>query len=198
MTDTISLSLRPLTIDDIDDRYASWYANNDGHLDYYTTSGRSFSKEWLIEEFQNAEKDNKHFYAIIDDTLNIIIGTARIGPVNIKHMTSDIVTFIGDRNYLGKGMAKDIIKQTNMIAFNNLDIRKLAGNIYCDNFAALKAYIHSGWMIEGILRSHIILNNKPVDLAPVACFNPRYFDKDFMDKAQKNHDSWFNEIFERK
>lgn len=45
-------SLKPLELDHIDNEYISWFDNKDGHLDYFTGSGRSFSKEVIINDYR--------------------------------------------------------------------------------------------------------------------------------------------------
>jgi [ribosomal protein S5]-alanine N-acetyltransferase len=195
MTDDIQLALRPLLIADIDERYLSWYQNSDGHLSYYTTSGRTFSKEVLIDEINRAEQDGKHFYAIVDTAHQRVIGNVRIGPIHTKHKTADLVTLIGDRAYLGKGLAPVIIKMGNQIAFEQHDIRKLFGGMIEGNIPSLKGYLRADWVIEGIMRSHYLIDNQPQDFITVACFNPRYFDPAFMHRAQQNHAAWYAEVF---
>lgn len=45
------IKLRKLKLEDIDDEYASWFDNNDGHLNYFTGSGRSFPKDVILADF---------------------------------------------------------------------------------------------------------------------------------------------------
>lgn len=191
----IRTRLRQLTLNDIDDRYASWYDNEDGHLNYYTTSGRSFSKEWLIDELENSKNNFKHFYAVLDAGKDIVIGNVRIGPIHEKHKTSDLVAFIGDRDYLGKRLSPVIIKQANQIAFDRYDIRKLAGGMIESHIGSIKAYVRAGWIIEGILKQHHIINGQPQDFIQVACFNPKYFSKKFLAEALVTHERFCKKTF---
>ena len=46
----IEIRLRPLNIDDIDNNYCSWYENIDGHLNYFSGSGKTFNREKLLKD----------------------------------------------------------------------------------------------------------------------------------------------------
>ena len=83
---------------------------------------------------------------------------------------------IGDKNYWGKGLATEAIKLANKIAFDKYKIRKLSGGMYSDNIASIKCYTKAGWIVEGTLKWHYILNEKVMHRVCVSCFNPNYFD----------------------
>ena len=48
-----------------------------------------------------------------------------------------MITFIGDKNYLGKGLAIEVIKLGNEIVFETHGLKKLYGGMYRDNVEAL-------------------------------------------------------------
>lgn len=193
--DNSHFKLRPLTETDIDKRYVSWHTNADGHLDYYTASGRSFPEEFLREQLKNAASENKYFYAIVDVNTDEVIGNVRIGPIHTHHGISDLVILIGDRSYLGRGLAPVIIAMANKIAFEEHGISKLAGGMIESNIPSIKGYVRGGWLIEGILRAHHNINGKRQDFITVGCFNPAEYGTEFMRRAQKNHEFWYEQIF---
>ena len=90
-------------------------------------------------------------------------------------MTSDLVALIGDRDYLGLGLAKEAIALGNVMAFEQHDIRKLYGGMFAAHIASIKAYTAAGWVIEGSLKGQYLVEGKPMDRVLVACFNPKYF-----------------------
>ena len=57
--------LRPLEVSDIQDEYVSWFTNSGGHLDYFTGSGRVFSKDMLIEDFIKGRDTLSWFYYLM-------------------------------------------------------------------------------------------------------------------------------------
>ena len=170
----MEVCLKPLRASDIDDNFISWHQNNDGHLDYYTGTRKSFSEARLREWISGAEKQDIRFYLIIVDE-NVPIGTVKIGPIDRVNKTSDLVCLIGDRRYLGKGIAATAIRKASSIAFNELDIRRLHGGMYETNIASIKAYCKAGWEIEGRMPGYYWYDNKAIDRVCVACLNPLYF-----------------------
>ena len=173
---TFELHLRPLTIDDIDDEYCSWYENNDGHLDYFTGSARKFTKDVLIEDYRKGIETNCWYYFLVEDiSESIKIGNVKIGPIDKKNQTSDMVCLIGNRSYVGKGLAPIIISKANEIAFEKFDIRRLQGGMYSTNIASIKAYTKARWKIEAIFKGYYLHDGKAIDRVCVCCLNPKYF-----------------------
>lgn len=173
MNTKITLSLARLT--DIDEEYCSWYENNDGHLDYFTGSGITFSRELLIRDFNSGMDSQRWFYYLILDEEKQKIGNVKIGPFDLRNKTSDLVCLIGNRNYLGKGLASQAIALASQIAFDQYDIRRLQGGMYASNMSSLKAYTKAGWFVEAKMKGYYLVNNQPEDRICVACLNPRYF-----------------------
>lgn len=167
--------LSPLSIEHIDDEYVSWFDNKDGHLNYFTGSGRTFSKEVIIKDFQDGIESGKWFYYLITSETDEKIGNIKIGPIDKKNKTSDLVCLVGNRNFLGKGIASRAIELGNKIAFEKYDIRRLHGGMYASNLASIKAYTRAGWHIEATFKGYYWVDSKSEDRVCVACMNPKYF-----------------------
>nr|WP_255613819.1 GNAT family protein [Pseudogemmobacter faecipullorum] len=159
---------------DITDEFVSWHQNSDGHLDFYTGDRRSFSREKLISWIENAEERNTFFYMIMVNQ-NIPVGTIKIGPIDMNNKTSDLACLIGNRRYVGKGLASRAITQANHVAFQKYDVRRLQSGMYENNIASIKAYCRAGWFIEAIMKGYYWVDGAPIDRVCVACFNPEYF-----------------------
>lgn len=171
-----NIILRPLELEDIDKEYCSWYENADGHLDYFTGSGRQFNQDILIEDFKRGIETGFWYYYLVEDTANSArVGNVKIGPIDKKNKTSDLVCLIGNRSYLGKGLAPVIISIANKIAFEEFDIRRLHGGMYATNVASIKSYTRAGWKIEAQFRGYYLHEGQQVDRICVCCLNPRYF-----------------------
>lgn len=176
MNDACRIFLRELREEDIDQRYLSWFEQPDGLLDFYSGSGRSFTRDSLLAELKDAQRGQTlFFYAIVHRDHGQVIGNVKIGPINRLHKTSDLATLIGDRAYLGKGLGKEAVALGSSIAFEQHDIRKLYSGMYAANISSIKAYTATGWVIEGTLKGQYLVNGKAMDRVLVACFNPKYF-----------------------
>jgi ribosomal-protein-alanine N-acetyltransferase len=166
--------LRPLRPTDIDDRYTSWHTDP-ALLRYYTSSKRDFSKNGLLGDLQSAAASKTHFLAICTNESELCIGNVKIGPVSETQLTSDLVAFIGDRSYHGKGLAVEAIKLANRVAFEQLGLRKLTGGMHDENKASIHAYVKAGWVLEGRLKAHYWIDGKGMDRVLASCFNPAFF-----------------------
>jgi RimJ/RimL family protein N-acetyltransferase len=101
-----------------------------------------------------------------------------LGPIHRRHLTADLVTVIGDREYWGRGLATEAIRLGIRIAFDEFGLRKLSGGVYEGNVGSLKAYTRAGWVIEGRLVGHALEDGKARDEILISCFNPKFFTVD--------------------
>ena len=172
---------------DFSDEYVSWHSSE--HTAFYSGSNRIFTKDNLLEEFRRGKDQNNIFhFGIFCSANQKLIGVLKLGIVNWSNLSSDMIVFIGDKNYLGKGLAIEAIKLGNNIAFNNLNLRKIYGGMYFDNVASVKAYLRADWIIEGVLKDHYLYEGKPQDRILVACFNPSIFSDEYHKKGLYSFD----------
>jgi [ribosomal protein S5]-alanine N-acetyltransferase len=178
--------LREITLEDIDDRVMSWFSDEQ-LMKYYTNSRQAITKEKLITSIVKGKEENNVFtFGIFENENNKLIGTLKLGPISHVHKTSDLVTLIGDREYLGKGLAVEAIKLGNQLAFEQFDIRKLYGGMYSSNIPSIKAYTRAGWIIEGRLIGYYLSDGRNEDRILVGCFNPKYFSEQDIEEIKSN------------
>ena len=167
------IALRPLTENDIGDDYVSWFS--DALVTEFLDSSK-FTRDDAIAYLEHGRATNTYYmYAVIDIESDVHIGNVKIGPINWLHMTSDLITVIGRREYWGKGYAVEAIKAGNKIAFETYKIRKLCGGIADGNEGSVKAYTRAGWVVEARLKGHHLINGTPRDRIVVSYFNPAFF-----------------------
>ena len=166
--------LRKLVESDINDRYLNSF--RDKNVIYFLeVDGEKLTQQSVINYINEGSNSKEYFmYAICLSENNQHIGNVKIGPIDYKHMRSDLVTVLWDVEHWGKGIATEAIKEGNKIAFEVYNIRKLNGGIYENNIGSINAYIKAGWFIEANLKDHYILNGKYLDRDVVSCFNPNY------------------------
>ncbi|WP_347929784.1 GNAT family protein [Pseudomonas helvetica] len=174
---SIGITLRELELGDIDDQYLSWFNNDDGHLNYFTGSGRVFTKQMITEDYRKGVESGLWAYFLIESDSGEKIGNVKIGPMDLKNKTSDLVCLIGNRKFIGQGVAKKAIALANEIAFSRFDIRRLQGGMLSGNIASIKAYTAAGWVVEATLNGYYWVNGEAVDRVCVSCLNPEYFPK---------------------
>lgn len=169
------LFMRKLNPEDVSTEMSLWFADNE-LMRYYTNSKKVITIESIKNSIiEGANNGTLFTYGIFFKENTKLIGTIKIGPINLHHKISDLVVLIGDIDYHGKGLAIEAIKLGNQIAFDEYDIRKLFGGMYESNTSSIKAYTRAGWVIEGKLKGHYLVDEQPQDRILVGCFNPKYF-----------------------
>lgn len=162
--------LRPLAESDIDARYVAWFA--DPEVTRFLDA-RDLTRQDSLDYLRQGNETRQYFMHAIclsDDDRHI--GNLKIGPVQWQHMTSDLVTVIGDRNAWGKGYAREAIRIGIKVAFETHGIRKLSASIDSRNTGSIEAYTAAGFDIEATLKDQFMHEGGPSDKIYVACFNP--------------------------
>lgn len=168
------LYLKLLTESDIDECYVHFF-KNEKLLRFYSGSGKIFDRQSLLSELNNYQNNNPQYIYGIFTHKKQLIGNIKIGPILLNHNISDLIIYIGDVQFHGKGYAEEALEMGKKIAFEIYGIRKLTGGAYALNMGSVLAYCNAGWVIEGSLKGHYLVNNRPVDRILFSCFNPDFF-----------------------
>jgi len=153
----------------------TWFQDEE-LMRFYTNSHQTHTRESLLRNIQEGTAaGTTYVFAIIERESQAFIGTIKLGPINRDHLISDLVVLIGDRRFHGQGLAVEAIRLGNAIAFEEFGLRKLFGGMFATNISSYKAYLRAGWVEEGRLKDHYLVDNQPVDRILVACFNPVFF-----------------------
>ncbi|WP_084062771.1 GNAT family N-acetyltransferase [Arenimonas malthae] len=165
--------LRLLRESDIGDQYESWF--RDELVTEFLDSKR-ITRQDAIEHLRAGRESNSYFMlAVMHKADSRHIGNVKLGPIQWRHSVSDLSTVIGDRRYWGVGLATEAVSVGTRIAFDTLNLRKLSAGIVHQNVGSIKAYTRAGWVVEGRLRGHHLINGEPQDRIVVSCFNPAFF-----------------------
>lgn len=177
---------------DITEDVMKWFEDQD-LMKFYTTSKQKITKEKLLHSIEVGKgKGNLFTFGIYTIENDILIGTIKLGPIDQVHKSSDLVILIGDRNYLGKGLAVEAITVGNKLAFEEFDIRRLFGGMYESNIPSIKAYTRAGWLIEGRLKGFYWIENRNEDRILVSCLNPKYFRQEEIDEISANQNRYYH------
>lgn len=168
-----NLFLRELKDSDVCEEYLSWF-RDDEVTRFLEVDGKALTVESVKEYIRSGRDSRRYFMYAICLTEGKHIGNLKVGPIDWKHSLSDLVVVIGDRSQWGKGYATEAIKLGNRLAFENYNLRKLSGGMYASNVGSIKAYTNAGWIIEGRLFNHYVVEGKLEDRVVVSCFNPAF------------------------
>uniref|UniRef100_UPI004048C133 GNAT family N-acetyltransferase n=1 Tax=Algoriphagus sp. TaxID=1872435 RepID=UPI004048C133 len=128
-----------------------------------------------LEAYYKEVKANKHihFFAVYYLPDNKFIGTAKISlshSYNNVYDIGDIGIMIGERSYWGKGLAKKILSTVCRYAVEELSVRKLTAGAISGNASVVKAFESIGFVVEGVLRKKIFLDDMYMDHILMGCF----------------------------
>ena len=185
------LYIKEIEIEELTDPVMAWFSDSE-LMKYYTNSRRVITKDTLVASIERGKRDGDTFtYGIYDIERELLIGTLKLGPINKIHKTSDLATLIGDRSFLGKGLAPEGMRFGVELAFSVYDLRKLYGGMYASNVASIKAYCRAGWLIEGRLKGFYQVEGRNEDRVLVGCFNPKYFSEPEIEDVRRKQGEYY-------
>ena len=167
--------LRNLIPEDISPAYVDWM--NDPEVVQFTESRFRVHSHDSIRAFVEtcAAQPSALLLGIFDNQTALHVGNIKIGPVNPHHGTADIGLIIGRKSFWGRGIATEAIALARDHAFGTLGIEKLTAGCYAGNDASCRAFIKSGFAIEGTRRLHCRLECRRVDVFEFGLLNPALY-----------------------
>jgi ribosomal-protein-alanine N-acetyltransferase len=175
---------------DVQDEWQKWFDSD--HTQFYTRGGRRIALEELRNSIQHGLETGDSFtYGILEEAPQKIIGTVKLGPIDRTHGLADLAVLIGDKDYLGRGLASQLIYEASNLAFVKHSVRKLHSGILEHNVPSIKAYTRAGWIVEGILSKHYNNNGTWQDWLMISKFNPQIHPSDVPETHQISLESYF-------
>ena len=81
---------------------------------------------------------------------NVMVGTIKVGPINLIHKSAQIGILVGATEHHGKGIGTEAISSV-CFAFKNAKlVRKANAGVLSPNLASLKAFEKNGFVQEGV------------------------------------------------
>ena len=162
--------IQSITADDVNDTYVEWL--NDPQVNQYLETRLKPQNLVSITSFVKSSINNpKEHLFTINTSSDRHIGNIKVGAIDQYHGTGEVSLFIGDKNCWGKGYATLAITLISYFAFSILKLRKLSAGAYLSNKASTKAFIKTGYQIEGIKKAQFKFNNKFTDAIYVCLFS---------------------------
>ncbi|MGI0056051.1 MAG: GNAT family N-acetyltransferase [Nitrosarchaeum sp.] len=154
--------LRSVKISDVTNNYVEWLKDEEV-IQFLELRFTKHTKDTVKEFVRNIQNDSNFlFLAIIRNDSKKHIGNIKLGPIDWIHQHGDIGILIGDKDSLRKGYASDAIKTLTDFVFDELNLHKITAGIYEENIGSLKAFLKSGFEIEGLRKEQFRFNGKYV------------------------------------
>ena len=160
-----NVSLKILSLKDITKTYVSWL--NDYETVKFTD--QKFFKHTVKSTInyykKNQKKNNQIIYAIFlkNKKNQIHVGNIKLGPINYNHKFAQISYFIGDKDYLNKGIGTEAISKIIKISKSKYKLKKLIAGTHSNNLASQKVLIKNKFKKEANFESQLIYENKRVN-----------------------------------
>jgi [ribosomal protein S5]-alanine N-acetyltransferase len=158
------ISLRPLTEDDIGERYVRWMNDRDVARFLEARHGRHTPDS--LREFLRDHPDE--MFAILRNGEHV--GNLRLA-INWRHRTAELGILIGEASARGKGYGTQAINHATERAFS-LGVRKVTAGAYISNMASGRAFNRAGFRLEAYRQAQYLLDGKPEDEALMCKFAP--------------------------
>lgn len=155
----MNLHFRKFTQEDIP-YYYIW--RNDPEVAQYDQSGflRPMSFE-EVETWSQRMVEGPTFTICIDDTP---IGTCAFMNVDQRNRHAELAIVIGDKNYWGKGLGTQSMKQLLEWGFYGMNLNRLYLHVFSFNERAKGLYEKMGFKLEGTKREMLFRDGRYEDL----------------------------------
>lgn len=133
----------------VGESYKSWLIDPEVNQ-YLETRFMDQSDEELVSYVsQLLISEHSFLFAVVSKETGTHIGNIKLGPINKVHSSAPIGLVIGDRNWWGKGVAKEIISALSDWGFNELKLAKINAGSYASNQGSVRAFLSCGFSEEG-------------------------------------------------
>ena len=167
--------LRPLEEADFEGNYAKWLNDkevcegNSHHTYPYTKAdGLKYIRHAL-------ETRSECILAVVDKETKTHIGNIALQSINPIYRTAEFAIIIGERDFWGKGYAKDASKLIVAHGFNALNLERIACGTFDGNVGMEKLAAYLGMKEEGRRRGAVYKDGKRLDMLEFGVLREEFF-----------------------
>ncbi len=140
--------LRPLTLDDVSDRYASWF--NEPAIGQYISAAASKPDLDTLRQYvlERSGRDDVIFLGIFEKITGLHIGNIKYEPVDSELGYAIMGVLIGESCWRGKGAVAEVLLASAEWLSLYRNIRQIVLGVSRSNTAAILAYRKVGFIEE--------------------------------------------------
>lgn len=131
---------------------------NNTYLHYDLPLEVTKTENWLKKN-----KDRTDRYDAVIETDGIPVGLIGLLSIDCKNKKAEYYVTIGEREYLGKGIAAEATRLLLEYAFHQLRLNRVYLYVETENHSAVKSYERIGFKREGIMKNDLFSKGKFVD-----------------------------------
>lgn len=148
-----------------------WLANHEvnHYMGSEVRSGTTLADEEKKFKNRSSEKKTREIFIILDGEKPI----GDVGLVDIDRIDKNafLVIMIGEDGYRGKGIGTKALDFIIKYAFEKLGLNKISLQVNVDNVPAVKCYQKFGFIEEGRLKKHALIDGQFKDEIIMSLFN---------------------------
>jgi len=158
------IDLRPLLLDDVNDTYIDWL--NDAEVCRYNSHHvYPYTRELAIEYVNRIRTQEKDLVlAIIAKDSGAHIGNIALQNIHPRDRSAEYAILIGDKEYWGKGVAKEASMLILKHGFEQLNLHRIYCGTSAENIPMQKLAATLGFKEEGRRRDAMYKNGSFVDV----------------------------------
>lgn len=130
------------------------------------------TKQWLNKVALDSSRKDFIVCLIKEDTP---IGYGGFLNIDIKNSKAESYMAIGDKNYWGKGYAKELRKLLLKYAFNEIGLNKVYSYVWSQNEKMINLNKMIGFKIEGLIRADVFSHGEYRDRHIMGILKEDYF-----------------------
>lgn len=159
-----TIYLRPLALEDANGHYPSWL--NDPEVCRYNSHGETLYTKKMAQDYISSITDNPtcKVFAICDKIKDEHIGNISLQAISTKNQSAEFAILLGNRNFWGKGVAKEAGKLLVDYGFHNLELHRIYCGTSVANIAMQKLAIYLGMKQEGVRKEAMRKNGQFYDI----------------------------------
>jgi RimJ/RimL family protein N-acetyltransferase len=115
--------------------------------------------------------NNVVFFMIDHVESGTTIGSCQLKNINTHHRSAELQIRVGNRDFYGRGMGTDAIRQLINFGFTTLDLHRISLQVFSTNIRAIRAYEKNGFLREGLMREAAYINEEWVDVLLMGLLN---------------------------
>ncbi|MHC0038772.1 GNAT family N-acetyltransferase [Pseudoneobacillus sp. C159] len=170
------VSLRELTLDDVEDRY-QWCLDHEvtkylNMPEKYPPFSREETRIWIK---MCIDKTNGYEQKAIETENSVHIGWVDLKNIDKVNKHAELGVTIGDKNFWGKGYGLSAMREMLTWGFRERSLNKIWLRVDVDNEKAIRSYKRMGFVEEGILRQDRLRNGVYVDRSRMSILKDEFY-----------------------
>jgi len=166
-----NIRLRPLTEQDMALK-VKWY--NDPAVRKTLVVDEVFELAKTMDWFHSLAANDTRADFLVESPDGVPIGITGLIDIDRRNKTAQCYCVIGEKAFWGKGIGTEIHSVLFQWGFETLGIEKIWAHIRTNNPAIFRVVEKLGFVKEGTLRQHAIVNGERIDLYHIGLLRPEF------------------------